>query len=667
MKRGVTFLLLLFLLLPFASASEAWILNAREVQLTTEIHQKIDFIKNEMSRVGLVRVNTTLFPKISSRQRIPVQFAYPNTTRKNDRYVFEWRLPPGDINYSVYASISNQFIIKEVTKKVAFPLKEVPRGYEDYVQETQLVDFSNSQIKELASELAEGEDDLYELLFKIGVWVHRNIDYSFEPEVRDTKKSASWVLANHRGACDEFSALFMALARALNIPVRYVTGQAFSNDEEEPWQLHGWVEAYFPVYGWIPFDPTFGQLGFIDNSHIEYMYSVDVGKSPASLTYDAVDTNFSIEPPVIITEVIGSTDSAPRLLDMKVEPFKSTVGLKSYNLITVVLNNTKNFYVPVELTLGMTEGLTYMDSRDRLLLLRPKEAAKEFFVLATNATLSDRYAYTFPVRVYTATNQSASSSFESKRDFEELSYDRVNALVEQLQKEQTVVNKTQIKDISLECAFIGNQSYQGDRLPFNCTVHNMGNTALKDIQICSKSGCAPFSLGIQERKYFRFEEKYDEAGDYDSIFSVEGPQISKSAILSISVLPLPSIGISSLDIPESVRFKDKFKIVFLLENTVNSPVRDVVVNLSSTFLHTSLPLQDFQIKKLISIESRGRDLQDGNNTFKLRVSYKDLDKRVYRTEKEFKIFLEKPNFVQRIPIWIREFFNWLDGLFEKKS
>jgi len=72
----------------------------------------------------------------------------------------------------------------------------------------------------------------------------------------------------HRGYCQYFAASMGAMLRSLGIPTRLVNGygpgtaQAQNGRQGVRQQLvttsdaHTWVEAYFPGYGWIPFEPT---------------------------------------------------------------------------------------------------------------------------------------------------------------------------------------------------------------------------------------------------------------------------------------------------------------------------------------------------------------------------------------------------------------------------
>jgi transglutaminase-like putative cysteine protease len=67
-----------------------------------------------------------------------------------------------------------------------------------------------------------------------------------------------------RGFCTQFATSMALLAREMGIPSRVVYG-ATAGDEVKPeehvvtgYDMHTWVEIYFPGVGWYPFDPTPG-------------------------------------------------------------------------------------------------------------------------------------------------------------------------------------------------------------------------------------------------------------------------------------------------------------------------------------------------------------------------------------------------------------------------
>jgi transglutaminase-like putative cysteine protease len=65
-------------------------------------------------------------------------------------------------------------------------------------------------------------------------------------------------IQEEKGDCSEYSDLFVALCRAKNIPARVVTGCTVRFDSESP--KHNWVEVYLQDYGWVPFEPSWGDV-----------------------------------------------------------------------------------------------------------------------------------------------------------------------------------------------------------------------------------------------------------------------------------------------------------------------------------------------------------------------------------------------------------------------
>ena len=62
------------------------------------------------------------------------------------------------------------------------------------------------------------------------------------------------------GVCQDFAHIFIALARGLRVPARYVSGYLFSDGGDSDRSAHGathaWVEVLLPDVGWVGLDPT---------------------------------------------------------------------------------------------------------------------------------------------------------------------------------------------------------------------------------------------------------------------------------------------------------------------------------------------------------------------------------------------------------------------------
>lgn len=106
----------------------------------------------------------------------------------------------------------------------------------------------------LAESARSAEGDLTTLHTLCRV-VHEQIAY--RTEVTDTNTPAARVLELRSGVCQDYAHLFIAAARTLGIPSRYVAGYLHDPAIADGHHAsHGWVEAHVGGLGWIGFDPT---------------------------------------------------------------------------------------------------------------------------------------------------------------------------------------------------------------------------------------------------------------------------------------------------------------------------------------------------------------------------------------------------------------------------
>ena len=72
---------------------------------------------------------------------------------------------------------------------------------------------------------------------------------------------AYFMLHSHRGYCQMYSGSMALVLRLHGIPARVAYGFTEGSQTQDGYKVtdrdaHAWVEAYFPKYGWIPFEPT---------------------------------------------------------------------------------------------------------------------------------------------------------------------------------------------------------------------------------------------------------------------------------------------------------------------------------------------------------------------------------------------------------------------------
>lgn len=85
---------------------------------------------------------------------------------------------------------------------------------------------------------------------------------TYMPDVTTVFSDVQEVLKMGRGVCQDFAHVFIAVARTVGIPCRYVSGYVAPTPEEAfVGTSHAWAEAWVPGRGWLAYDPTHPGLG----------------------------------------------------------------------------------------------------------------------------------------------------------------------------------------------------------------------------------------------------------------------------------------------------------------------------------------------------------------------------------------------------------------------
>ena len=86
------------------------------------------------------------------------------------------------------------------------------------------------------------------------------------PPAGNTPALVAFVMRTHAGYCQHFAGAMALMLRYLGIPARVAAGftSGTYDAKRRAWTVtdhdaHTWVEAWFPRYGWLPFDPTPGR------------------------------------------------------------------------------------------------------------------------------------------------------------------------------------------------------------------------------------------------------------------------------------------------------------------------------------------------------------------------------------------------------------------------
>jgi transglutaminase-like putative cysteine protease len=125
-----------------------------------------------------------------------------------------------------------------------------------FLRETSLTE-ADEAIGDFAARAKANSRDTLDLLHGFVSDLHGGM--IFDPHPTTTVTTAREAFALKRGVCQDFTHIFIAAARHLGIPARYVSGY-FSRADGVVEQNagHAWAEALVPDLGWVAFDPTNG-------------------------------------------------------------------------------------------------------------------------------------------------------------------------------------------------------------------------------------------------------------------------------------------------------------------------------------------------------------------------------------------------------------------------
>lgn len=81
----------------------------------------------------------------------------------------------------------------------------------------------------------------------------------FEVGSSNSSWSAEDAVEAGRGVCQDHTHVFVACARRLGVPARYVSGYLMLDAQTAQDAMHAWAEAYLDGLGWVGFDVANGQ------------------------------------------------------------------------------------------------------------------------------------------------------------------------------------------------------------------------------------------------------------------------------------------------------------------------------------------------------------------------------------------------------------------------
>ncbi len=653
-------LFVLILIIPLSLASDEWIYYSEYVEMESTVYSAININPNSANYiVEDIEVTLSIFPKSDYRQTIDEVSTTPSAKEFGESFLFEWQNPTRQkIEYSLDFKTTTSNIDKKIKNKVNFPIN-TPAELKKYTLPTEIIDSEDKKIIELASSLAEGETDLFVVLFKLTSWVSENIEYDLSCGA--TVEKASWVLENRKGTCDEFSSLLIALCRSLGIPARYISGTAYSNLEVmKGFGPHAWAEVYFPGNGWIPYDPTYQEIAWVDPSHLKMKEEIDPNDPSVSYEWRANNVDISADQLNIQTRLLNSVGRiGPKVsLDLSVE--KGKIGYGSYNLLKVSIKNLKDYYVATQLVLAETKEIEVKEGLRRFIMLEPNQEKEEYWIIKIQSDLDANKIYTVPVAVFTVMNDSASSSFTSSSDFAVFSLQEIESII-QGQAEES--EKEYSKKIILDCKSQNPYFYTYEEPSAECKIKNSGNVQLSSIDVCIDNSCENIDLGISEEKTITLSLEKKEAGPYELMATAKNDEITKTDKVNINFFDEPSIKLKNLKYPKNVNFDESFELGFTMNKTSYSNPSGLIITVRQNNFWRQWTIDELHATQDFVVELKGNMLHTGSNELKVELVYFDKKGNKYTTIETIDISLDNVTASQRIMIILYSIQGWFEGLF----
>jgi transglutaminase-like putative cysteine protease len=158
----------------------------------------------------------------------------------------------------------------EADSDISTPSPQQLRGAGNYLPEFALVYLQlpelDRRIPQLAAQITGSASNSYDKAIAIERYLQTHYGYTLQlPRSAVADPLANFLFERKQGHCEYFASSMAVMLRTLQIPARVVNG--FRSDEFNDLtgnyvvrakNAHSWVEAYFPGYGWVTFDPTPG-------------------------------------------------------------------------------------------------------------------------------------------------------------------------------------------------------------------------------------------------------------------------------------------------------------------------------------------------------------------------------------------------------------------------
>ncbi len=185
--------------------------------------------------------------------------AYPDAPNRSVDLVAALSTAPLEPN-------SHYAVVSKVSEASVSDLRAANRAYPAEVRQRYLtLPTIPSRVRQLAQQITDPAPTPYDKAVAVETYL-RALPYSLDiPAPPPDRDGVDYFLFDvQTGYCDYFASAMAVMLRSVGIPARVVSGYAPGQRQDDGSFLikdsdsHSWTEAYFPPYGWIPFEPSGG-------------------------------------------------------------------------------------------------------------------------------------------------------------------------------------------------------------------------------------------------------------------------------------------------------------------------------------------------------------------------------------------------------------------------
>ncbi len=266
----------------------------------------------------------------------------------------------------------------------------VPDDVLRYTMVTDRVQSNSPDIQNLALNITANSADNFERVAKLSMYVRNLVQYDLS--YVGTWKDALWILKNKKGVCLEYATLYAAMVRSIGIPARILIGYAYDNSENAMIG-HAWDEVY--IGKWVPVDPLWGEIGYLDGGHVEtarmidnetpdhsYLRWSDWGAAEVRFRTSTSDPTYKAKPTFYSLSFLEKNNN------YTLEPESTNITTGSSTKVELTFNGTDYRVINANL-IPACEKLVVDGDFNRTLIVEPDRTMKAMWVVGAGGGTSE--------------------------------------------------------------------------------------------------------------------------------------------------------------------------------------------------------------------------------------------------------------------------------------